>query len=417
MTQISDILYEGNPWWRGAFNPEYKERSVYAQVKKFMDSKQILAFTGLRRVGKTTMLLKIIKDKISNGLDPQNVIFFSFDEQRNVDIRDVIKEYEHLLNRDITSGEHLLVLDEIQKLGGWEDKLKWIYDVYSKNTKILISGSESLFIKKKSKETLAGRLFEFKIETLSFKEFLSFKGQKTEPIGLYERDISRLLDEFAQIQGFPELVGIKDQAQIKKYITEGIVDKILYKDIPEIFDVRNTEALGSILRILMEEPGQLIEHLTLSKELNISRYSVSKYLEYLESSFLVRKLYNYSKNVRKSERSLRKYYPAVISTELAFKHDDFYKSKVFEWLIVNQLNAEFFWRDQYQHEVDIVLKDKAVPAEIKYGKIDIKGTIAFMKKFSAKSGYIITKNTEGIRSASDKKIYLVPAYKFLLNQA
>ncbi len=380
MAQISDILYEANPWWSGDFKLEYKNRSIYGQLKKFVATKMILAFTGLRRVGKTTLMLKIIQDYISNGTDPKNILFFSFDEKKDIEIRDVIKEYEQLLNRDMRSGRHLLVLDEIQKLDGWEDKLKWVYDVYSNNTKILISGSESLFIRKKSKESLAGRMFEFKVEPLSFGEFLEFREWKKESPELHKKELGRLLNEYIHTQGFPELIDETDQTLTRKYITEGIVEKVIYKDIPEMFEVRNTESLASILKILMEEPGQLVEHSKLAKELGISRDTVSKYLEYLEASFLVRKLYNYSKNARKTERSLRKYYPSIISTELAFKTDDLYRSKVFEWLMVRNTDAQFFWRDQYGHEVDMVIKHGPLPVEIKYGKIDEGGVVSFMNK-------------------------------------
>lgn len=416
MTQISDILYEGNPWWRGKFVLNYKERDIYTEVAKFLSSKQILAFTGLRRTGKTTLMLKIIDDFIKNGFNPQNIIFFSFEEYPDIEIRDVITEYERLFSRSIDSDKYILVLDEIQKLSGWDEKLKWVYDVYSKNLKIPISGSESLFIRKKSKESLAGRIFEFKVELLSFSEFVSFSGLKAEPLGIYERELSRELTDFIRTQGFPELVGITDQAFIKKYISEGIVDKILYKDIPKVFDVRDTGALDSILKILMNEPGQVIEHAKLAAELGISRLSASKYLKYLEQSFLVRKLYNYSRNIRKSERSLKKYYPSIISTDLAFKEEDLYRSKVFEWIIVNQLGAGFFWRDPYKHEVDIVFEDGPVPIEIKYGKIELKGLVAFMEKFGVKRGYIAALQRESTEKIKDKTIFIIPAFKLLLDK-
>jgi predicted AAA+ superfamily ATPase len=414
MTQIKEILNEANPWWKGAFKAEYKERAIYKEIERFLDSRLIIALTGLRRVGKTTILLKIVEDKIKEGFDPSSIIFFPFDEQNDIDIRDIIKEYEKLFGKSISPGKHILILDEIQKLAGWENKLKWIYDLYSKDMKILISGSESLFIRKRSKEALAGRLFEFKVTTLSFKEFVAFKGQKVRPIGLYDKELDMLLEKFVHCQGFPELVGRDDKDYIKRYITDGIVEKAIYRDIPGIFNVRDTASLNSILRILMEEPGQLIENQKLAKELKISRYSVSLYLRYLEDSFLVRKLYNYSRNARKSERTLRKYYPAVISSELAFRDDDIYKSRVFEWLIVSQLDANYFWRDQYNNEVDVVSAEGPTPIEVKYGRIDEKGLLSFMDKFSVTQGYIISSEVEEERKMGKNTIKIVPARRFLL---
>lgn len=176
MAKIKDVLLESNPWWKEEFKLEYHEREIHKQISEYIPLQQIIAFTGLRRVGKTTLMHKIVFDSIKNRFDSRNVIYFSFDEFREIEIREVLKEYEALMGKDLKDGKYLLLLDEIQKLTNWEDQIKRIYDTAGKNIKIIISGSESMFIKKKSKETLSGRVFEFKIETLSFKEFLDFRG-------------------------------------------------------------------------------------------------------------------------------------------------------------------------------------------------------------------------------------------------
>src|SRR4030042_1897443 len=161
MTQIKDVLIESNKWWKITFNIDYKEREMYKQILKYLKLPQIIAFTGLRRVGKTTLMFKILQDYIKNGFNPTNILYFSFDEFRETDIKEILNEYEKIFDKNIENEKYLILFDEIQKLENWEEKLKRIYDNYSKNIKIIISGSESLFIKKKSRETLAGRIFEF----------------------------------------------------------------------------------------------------------------------------------------------------------------------------------------------------------------------------------------------------------------
>ncbi|SNQ59295.1 ATP-binding protein [Candidatus Methanoperedens nitratireducens] len=414
MAKIRDVLLESNTWWKEELKLEYHEREIHKQISKYLPLPQIIALTGLRRVGKTTLMLKIVLDFIKKGFDARNIIYFSFDEFREIEIREVMKEYEALMEKNLREGKYLLLLDEIQKLTNWEDQVKRIYDTYGKNIKIIISGSESMFIKKKSKETLSGRIFEFKVETLSFKEFLSFKGVKYEPVGLYEKELARLFEEYILCQGFPELVGIKDKSVIRKYVKEGIVEKVVYRDLPQLFKIKNVALLESLLGIIMEEPGQLIEISDLAKELKLSRQTLSNYLEYLEEAFLIRKLYNYSKNKRKTERKLKKYYPAILS-DLIFKEDDISMSKVFEWLIASRLNTGFFWRDPYKKEVDVVIMDKKpIPIEIKYGKIDTTGLIAFMKKFKVTEGYIVSHEKEEQLKIEDFTINVVPAFKFLL---
>lgn len=413
MAKIKDVLLESNTWWKEEFKLEYHEREIHKQISKYLPLPQIIALTGLRRVGKTTLMHKVVFDLIKNGFDARNIIYFSFDEFRETEIREVMKEYETLVGKNFRQGKFLLLLDEIQKLANWEDQVKRIYDTHGKNIKIIISGSESMFIKKKSKETLAGRIFEFKVDTLSFKEFLKFKQVEPAPIGLYENELSILFEEYTLCQGFPELVGIKDKQVIRKYVKESIVEKVIYKDLPQLFKIRDIAVLESLLGIIMEEPGQLIEISDLAKELKLSRQTLSNYLVYLEESFLLRRLYNFSRSRRKTERKLKKYYPAILS-DLIFKNDDISRSKVFEWLIVTRLNAGFFWRDVYKNEVDVVIADKEViPIEIKYGKIETKGLIAFMKKFNVGDGYIISHEREDELKINGYTINVVPAFKFL----
>lgn len=414
MAKIKDVLLESNRWWKEEFKLEYHDREIHERISKYILLPQIIALTGLRRVGKTTLMHKMVLDFIKNGFDARNIIYFSFDEFRETEIREVMKEYESLMEKNFRQGRYLLLLDEIQKLTNWEDQIKRVYDTHGKSIKIIISGSESMFIKKKSKETLSGRIFEFKVETLSFKEFLSFKGVELTPARLYEKELSLLFEEYILCQGFPELVGIKDKDVIRKYVKESIIEKVIYKDLPQLFKIKDIAVLESLLNVIIEEPGQLIEISDLAKELKLSRQTLSNYLIYLEESFLVRKLYNYSKSRRKTERKLKKYYPAILSG-IVFKDDDISRSKVFEWAVVTRSNAEFFWRDAYKNEVDMVIADeKPIPVEIKYGKIDTKGLIAFMKKFNVDEGYIISHEREEQLKIEHYTIDVIPAFKFLL---
>ena len=416
MAEIIDYMREFNPWWEGKFKLDYKEREIYSRIKKFMDMPQIIALTGLRRVGKSTIMLKIVEERLSSGFDSQNIFFFSFDDLKDSSLRKVVLEYERVNNKKLSDEKFLFLFDEIQKIENWQEQIKIIYDLYKKNVKIIVSGSESLFIRKKSKESLAGRIFEFKVETLTFKEFIRFKGINYSSLELYKEEYFRLFEEFVFSGGFPELCGIKDKEKIKMYVKEGIRDKILYKDIPSLFKIEDISILNSILESITENPGQLIELSSFSSEHKISRPTMSNYLRYLEDSFLIKKLYNFSKNKRKTERKLKKYYPALISTNLLFNEDSLSKSKVFENSIVNQLKAEFFWRDPYKHEVDVVLADgKTLPIEVKYGEIkDFKGLLRFMEIFNVSHGLVISNKEERKQKIGNKEISIMPAWKWLL---
>ena len=158
MPSIKERLEKFNPWWKQPFHLEFKEREIFSTIHKFIETPQMIALTGLRRVGKTTLMLKIAQEKINEGLNPRNILFFSFDEFKEIEVMEVIKAYEQLLEKDILNEKYLFLFDEIQKLKNWKNQLKTIYDLFKHNVKIILSGSESLFILKKSKESQAGRI-------------------------------------------------------------------------------------------------------------------------------------------------------------------------------------------------------------------------------------------------------------------
>jgi len=121
LAKIRDVLKLSNPWWTENFKVEFKEREIYKEIQKFMSLPQIIALTGLRRVGKTTLMFKLAEDRIRTGFDPKNIIYFSFDEFREIEIKNDTKAYAHLVEKDLKEGKYLLTLDEIQKLGNWGD--------------------------------------------------------------------------------------------------------------------------------------------------------------------------------------------------------------------------------------------------------------------------------------------------------
>ncbi|MBS3140675.1 ATP-binding protein [Candidatus Woesearchaeota archaeon] len=414
--EVKKALIESNPWWKQKFDINYKDREIYLELSKYLDAKQIIALTGLRRVGKTTIMLKIVKDKINNGFDAGNIIYFSFDNFRDLGISELIEIYSENFEKDLTKQKFIFLLDEVQKVENWEEQIKRIYDLHF-NFKIIVSGSESLFIRKKSRESLAGRMFEFKIENLSFKEFLSFKGKELKPLNLYEKELSFLFEEFMFQGGFPELVDIENKDFIKNYIRETVVEKILFRDIPLMFPIKDISVLESLFKIISSNPGQIIEMNKLAAEVGISRRVVSLYLGYLENSFLIKKIFNFSKNQRKTVKKLKKYYPAIPALGFMYGNEDI-KPKIFENVLVLQTRANFFWRDAYKNEVDIVIEDKKIlPIEVKYGEIkDLNGLLKFMKIFNINQGLVISKKEESKQKFDNKEVLIVPAWKWLLEK-
>lgn len=420
MSDVRASLDEYNPWWRGPWELEYREREVFTQIQRFYPRPQILALTGLRRVGKTTLLLRSVQEALHEGMDPRDVLYFSFDDAGGVKVREVLQGYEAVTGRDVRIGKHLVLLDEIQKVEGWSEQMKVLHDLYRGRVKFLLSGSESLFLRKGMRESLAGRMFEFRVDPLTFPEFLTFVSPASRRSAPSPRELPRLFPTFMRTLGLPELATSEapDRAFVSKYVHQNLVERVLYRDLTQVLGRLNVPLLETLVNLVTEEPGQVLLLDSLARDIGVSRQTLASSLRILENSFLLRKLYNYSTSRRKTERKLKRYYPTLPSTDLLFRNDPQAQSLAFENTLVNTLGAEFFWRDAQKHEVDIVLPGPPPMAlEVKYGRVDIEGVQAFMRRFKAAKGKVLTWDEDKTVPSPQGPIEVTMAARYLIDTA
>jgi hypothetical protein len=305
-------------------------------------------------------------------------------------------------------------LDEIQKYPAWENELKKYYDLYPK-LKFMISGSESLFIEKKTKETLAGRIFEFIMTPFTFNEYLRFNKVKEEDFR-YETKIKPLFLKFMERGGFPETFAFENAKEFKEYVKALVVDKIVYKDIPKIFRIEDPDFLAVLLELVTTNPGMYIDYQSLSRQFGKDRRVVKDYLFYLKESFLITLLGNYRKGSITTLRKKKKAYPADNALIYLYKPqigDDFF-GRMVETAAVNRLKARSFWKNR--GEVDVI--HDGIPIEIKYQENikseDFRSLKEFMRKFGRNRGILITKKEENELKFDYGSITLVPAWKWML---
>jgi len=411
-------------WKEGFFYNFPKKRFLFNSIVKEIESKQIISLIGLRRTGKTTILKQVIDHLIkSKKVKREYILFYSFDEEQPK-IEEIVTEYETKLGKELLDIKDriYIFLDEIQKLKNWQNQVKYYYDNYQ-NIKFFVSGSSSLFIKKHTQESLTGRIYEFVLNPLSFEEFLIFKnkGQILKKKRLFEDTLKKEFLSYQKRQ-FIELID-ESEERVAKYI-KTMIEKIVYQDIPKIFPIENEELLMRILKIIASNPGMLSDYGSLSKELGISRVTLSNYFFYLNESFLIKKLYNFSRNMLTSEKKMKKFYLATTSF-FSFLNNEIDESKLIENLIVAFVDAKFFWRTPQKYEVDIILKEKnkIIPIEVKYkdyiSKKDTKNLLRFCEKFNIEEAVMITQSKSNeeifeLKSGNRVKIKFIPAWKFLL---
>ncbi|MGV8092137.1 MAG: ATP-binding protein [Mangrovibacterium sp.] len=359
-------LLKFNRHWNAGFRYEFpKTRKFIKTLNEHLDDRPIVELTGLRRLGKTTLFLQLINTLLERKTEPQNIWYFSFDEDK-YDLDELFTAFKTQTRKDINKDKIFIFFDEIQKLGDFQSQIKVYYDLYP-NLKFFISGSTSLYIKKKTQESLAGRVFSFELKPLDFEEYLHFRN-KDNYLELPQMFQSELVVEFESYlsRQFVETVNVNDNFFVQEYVT-GIIKKIVFEDIPVIFPVDNPEVLYAIVKIVAEHPGLYLHYENLANDLKLSAKTLSKYISILEQAFLIKVLYNYSANQLTSEKKMKRIY--LSSSSFCTALCDSHKPGV---LVENALLAlkpyQFFWRDTYNHEVDFVEMNNNViiPTEVKY---------------------------------------------------
>ncbi len=411
-------ITEFNPWWEtGSIDREvksFKRRFLFTALKDSLYKKQIDIIIGLRRVGKTVLMHHLIDYLLTSGVNPKEIFYFSFDIEKE-DLDRIIKEYEEKILRERIKNKRVyLFFDEIHKLKDWENKIKVLYDL-NPRIKIVLSGSSSLNLIRQSKESLAGRAKFHYLSLLTFKEFLAFKNEKIpqkEEYEIYKRKLDILLNEFI-FKGFPETLQMEER-EIKEYVRELVIERIIYRDIPESFGVEDIEIIKILAEYIFENPGVILNIDALSKELGRHKKTIRNALNYLELSFLIKRVSNLKGSFLATSRKNKKGYP--LHSSLSLIKDE---NKNLETLIRSEINAQYYWRKNNK-EVNFILKKEKdiIPVEVKnkrrINKKDVKSLIKFCSLFGIEKGYLINKEEDKIMEIEGKKIIIIPVTKFLL---
>ncbi len=409
-----------NPWWKtGKIFPEFigRKRKIFKEIVQYIDKRQIVLFTGLRRVGKTTLMYQIMDGLIGKNTNPYHILYFSFDEMK-YDLEEIIKQYEtDVLRDDISKKKVYIFLDEIQKLEGWPSKVKLLYDANPK-LKIFLTGSAQITMWQGTRESLAGRFFDFMIKPLDFEEYLDFKeaGIDRDREKLFEKELKRHMAVFLKTGGFIEALDMEEPV-LRKYLKESLLERVIFVDIPQTFKLDLPDLLMKLLTITASRPGFYLDYKNLSNDLNVDQRTIANYISYLEYALFLQKLYNYSKNLLTSEKKVKRLYLCNTAFTLALNPQADLPT-VLEQFFVNSLDAKFFLKTPQKEEIDIIhAHDKTVlPVEIKIKakikKDDIKTLFKFLERNNLRKALLVTLDTETIFEREDLLIEAIPYWKY-----
>jgi len=371
------------------------KRTLLEDLKEHLKQKEISLIIGPRQVGKTTLMFLLEKELRQRG---EETLYLNLD--RETDRRHFASQ-ENLINKirlELGHQRGFVFIDEIQRK---EDAGLFLKGIYDSNLpyKFIISGSGSLELKEKIHESLTGRKKVFKLNPVSFEEFVNFKtgyryeGKLKE---FFEIEVDKkeiLLSEYLNYGGYPRIITAERDRE-KREIIDEIFHSYLEKDISYLLMVERVDAFSNLVRILASQIGQLVSYSRIASEINLSIKTLKNYLWYAEKTFVIQKLTPYFKNVRKEivkapvyyfyDLGLRNYSVGKFGSLVEF-------GPVFENLILNTIQEKMrwsgatthFWRTKDKAEVDFIINsgEEILPIEVKYKKLTKPSVERSMRSF------------------------------------
>lgn len=428
MELLPERLNFHNPWWLTGTVPKALDlpfhRKQFYSLQENLKLDRILVLKGPRRTGKTTIFYQLISHLLASGVNPTDILYLSFDD---LDVRarvpEILAQWQQLTARPTEKApQRYFFLDEAQFLPNWETEVKLYHD-RKYPIKFLVSGSSASVIKQKS-ESLLGRTWEETLLPLDFEEFLTLKG---EDFGLNQKALekpeavnSKLFsawEGYLNLGGFPGIYDLPAEKQ-KINLKDNMIDKAIYRDLAQIYGVREPEVLERMFRYLAEISSGLANISDLSSTFKLSWEATQNYLTYLKQAYLVFTLPKYSPSPKETARSLEKAH--VIDTALMGLFSIPVKGALWETAVARYFWSKneretFFWRDKY--EVDLVLEKKGglLPIEIKSSanieEKDLQGLTEFMGKNKCHHAVVFYAGREDVRKTNFGEIKLQPVWK------
>lgn len=287
-------------------------RHLYVdKIMAYVDTQFVKILTGIRRCGKST-ILKMIMETLNKerGIPMEQIVSYRFDSMEYEDMT-AKQMYQELKSRLCPNGKTYFFLDEIQEIEGWEKVVNSLASDF--NVDLYVTGSNSRMMSSEISTYLTGRYVAFRIYTLSFQEYLTFKRQYAE-VG----DIHKEFANYIRLGGFPA-THLQAYGQDEVYtIVRDIYNSTIFSDIVKRNQVRKIDQLERVVRYTFNNVGNTFSAKSISDYLKAERRSldnetVYSYLEKLEKAYLLHRCSRYDLKGKEILKTQEKFYLADTS--------------------------------------------------------------------------------------------------------
>jgi uncharacterized protein len=381
---------------------------------KYIKSKEIIVITGSRRSGKSYLLLQF-KEMIKSGsyINFEDDRFLNFNED---DFDNFLKAIYEVYGEN----NDVFFFDEIQNIKNWEIFVRRLYNY---KYKVFITGSNANLLSSELGTKLTGRHLDITLLPFSFTEYLKYYNiNYKKNYNLKEK--SKILTNFnnyLQDGSYPQFL-----EENNKDIIRNIYSDAIYKDLQPRYSIENINDLKETLLYLSSSLSSPISYNNVSKSLKIkSHHTVKKYIESLESVYLIFLIKKYSESNKKILKSYKKVYfiDNGLRNVLTFQryHNKGHLLENIVFLELIRRGKEITYFNENNYECDFVAKDTffetfQVCFELndKNKDREVNGLLSAMNFFKLKTGYILTYDQEDELKIEGKVVKIIPVWKWLL---
>ncbi len=277
------------------------ERRQYLDKLIKLRNKQIIkVVTGVRRCGKSTLLLQFQECLRGEGVEERQIIYLNFEKIENEPLHDYHVLYDYVKSRLQPGKMTYIFLDEIQAVPGFQKAVDSLFVL--EQTDLYITGSNAHMLSGELATLLSGRYMEIQMLPLSFAEYYELTGG----------DRRDAWNRYFQNGGFPYTAYI-EEADIRRDYLQGIYHTVLLKDIVERKKIQDVTLLESVIRFLVDNTGNIVSSKKIADSLTscgrkTTSATVENYIRALEESFILYRADRYDVKGKQYLKSLEKYY-------------------------------------------------------------------------------------------------------------
>jgi predicted AAA+ superfamily ATPase len=274
------------------------------QLIEVKDLNLIKVITGVRRCGKSTLLLQYKDYLLENGIKDSDILYMSFESAECYEIKDYKDLYNYIKSKYHDKKVYLL-LDEVQNVEDWEKAVNsLLVDI---NCDIYITGSNAYLLSSELTTLLAGRVYTINMYPFSFSEYLQINNNTN------SQDKYQLFNDYLKYGGMPMLINMKDNERLKTNYLADIKDVVLKKDIIARNKIKDVVFLDNLLRYMSTVIGTLINPSSISDFMkkngsNIDNETVDKYLKMIENAYFIYRVPRYELKGKQLLKTQGKYY-------------------------------------------------------------------------------------------------------------